>query len=100
MKGRLPDTVLYNRKIGAQAADWFPRLTRERTHIAEEVKRLTANVDVASIVDVERLSAILAAWPDHRPGEYSQEKMTLLTIPKALGAAYFIENVTGSNYRL
>ena len=30
MKGRLPDVVLYNKKYGAQAADWYPRLTRER----------------------------------------------------------------------
>ena len=33
MKGRLPDVVLYKRKYGVQAADWYPRLTRERdTH--------------------------------------------------------------------
>ena len=49
MKGRLPETVLYNKKYGVQAADWYPRLTRERNRIAEKVKRLAANGDVASI---------------------------------------------------
>ena len=99
MKGRLPDVVLYNKKIGDQAADWYPRLTRERNHIAEEVKRLAANVDVASIVDLQRLTAILDDWPERQPPEYSPEKRILLAIPQALGAAYFIENVTGVNYR-
>jgi len=97
MKGRLPDVVLYNNSSGAQAADWYPRLTRERNNIAEEVKRLAANVEVASIVDLQRLTAILDAWPEREPPEYDQEKRILMTIPNALAAAYFVENVTGAN---
>ena len=98
MKGRLPESVLYKKKYGAQAADWFPRLTRERDRIAEKVKRLTANVDVASMIDLERLSAILDGWPEREPPEYGPEQIILRTIPQALGAAYFIESVTGANY--
>ena len=75
MKGRLPDVVLYNKKSGAQAADWYPRLTRERNRIAAEVKRLAANADVASIVDLQRLTAILDDWPDRQPPEYSPEQI-------------------------
>src|SRR4029078_7784420 len=52
MKGRLPDVVLYKNKLGVQAADWFPRLTRERNYIAAELKRLGKNSDVASIIDL------------------------------------------------
>ena len=99
MNGRLPNVVLYNKKSGAQAADWYTRLTRERTLIAEEVKRLALNVDVASIVDLQRLTAILEAWPEREPPEYSLETLISTMIPNALGAAYFIENVTGANYR-
>jgi asparagine synthase (glutamine-hydrolysing) len=99
MKRRLPDVVLYNKKTGAQAADWYPRLTRERDQIAGEVKRLAVNAEVASIVDLQRLTAILDAWPDRQPLEYGTERMILSAIPQALGAAYFIENVTGANYR-
>jgi len=95
MKGRLPDVVLYNKKTGEQASDWYPRLTRERNRIAEEVKRLAANADVASIVDLQRMTAILEAWPDRQPSDYSSERRILSSIPQALGAAYFIENVTG-----
>jgi asparagine synthase (glutamine-hydrolysing) len=99
MQGRLPPVVLYNKKRGAQAADWYPRMTRERHHIAEEVRRLTLNVDVAALVDLKRLAAILDAWPEREPPEYSLETGINMAIPNAMGAAYFIENVTGANYR-
>src|SRR5262249_22775436 len=98
MHGRLPDAVLNNKKRGAQAADWYPRLTRERIHIAEEVKRLAANVDVASIVDLQRMIAILDNWPDRQPPEWSEEHQRLTSIPEALGAAYFIESLTGGEF--
>ena len=98
MEGRLPDIVLNQKKCGAQAADWYPRLTRARNHIAEEVKRLAENPEVASILDMQRLNAILDNWPDRQPAEYTPEENHLLAIPDALGTAYFIENVTGANY--
>jgi asparagine synthase (glutamine-hydrolysing) len=97
MKGRLPDAVLYNRKRGVQAADWYPRLTRERSRIAERVKQLSANAEVASIIDLQRLTAILEYWPERQPPEYSGEDGPLLAVPQALGAAYFVESITGVN---
>jgi hypothetical protein len=60
------------------------------------VKRLAANVEVASIVDLQRLTAILDAWPERDPPEYDPEKRIFMTIPNALAAAYFVENVTRS----
>ena len=60
------------------------------------MKRLAANADVASIIDLQRLTAILDNWPDRQPPEFS-EQVSLLAVPQALGAAYFIENVTGAN---
>jgi asparagine synthase (glutamine-hydrolysing) len=97
MKGRLPDAVLYKKKFGVQAADWHPRLSRERNHIIEKVKRLAENVEVASIIDLQRLTAILDNWPEREPSEYSPEHTLLVAVPQALGAAYFIENVTSAN---
>ena len=73
MKGRLPDAVLYKKKRGVQAADWYPRLTRERDHIAKKVKSLAANADVASIIDLQRLTAILDKWPEREPSDFSPE---------------------------
>ena len=97
MKGRLPDAVLHNNKRGIQAADWHPRLTRERHHIAAKVKGLAANVDVATIIDLQRLDRMLDNWPERQPADFSTETNIQYIVPQALGAAYFIESVTGSN---
>jgi asparagine synthase (glutamine-hydrolysing) len=101
MKGRLPDIVLANKSRGVQAADWFPRLTRERSHIKAELNRLTENSDVASIIDLQRLIAILDGWPDRQPPDFNMDEELPLywALPQALGAAYFIEYVNGTNYK-
>jgi asparagine synthase (glutamine-hydrolysing) len=98
MEGRLPDIVLNQKKYGAQAADWYPRLTRTRNHIAEEAKRLAKNPEVTSILDMQRLNTILDSWPDCQPSEYTPQEEHLLALPNALGTAYFIEYMTGANY--
>jgi asparagine synthase (glutamine-hydrolysing) len=100
MKGRLPDIVLSQKRFGTQAADWYPRLTRQRKQIAREVKRLAEHPEVASILDMQRLNAILENWPERQPAEYTPEESRMMAVPDALGAAYFIENMTGSNYPL
>jgi asparagine synthase (glutamine-hydrolysing) len=97
MEGRLPDSVLTKKKWGAQAADWYPRLTRDRNLIADEVRRLAKNAEVASVLDMKRLTAILDSWPDHQPPDGTPEEKHLLAIPEALGAAYYIESLTGTN---
>jgi asparagine synthase (glutamine-hydrolysing) len=97
MEGRLPDMVLNQKKCGIQAADWYPRLTRVRNRLAEEVKRLAQNPEVESILDMQRLAAVLDTWPDKQPPTYTSEETHLLAVPNALGNAYFIEYMTGSN---
>ena len=99
MQGRLPEPVLYNTKRGAQAADWFPRLTRERKQIAGELKRLTNNPEVSSVIDLQRLIRVVDHWPKRQPETCSADEYLLLWVPQALGAANFIETVTGVNYR-
>jgi len=98
MQGRLPQLVLSNAKNGDQAADWFRRLTRERKNIAAEIKRLAHNSEVSEIVDLQRLSEVLDHWPEREPLIFSAEQRLLMWIPQALGAANFIERVTGVNY--
>ena len=96
MKGRLPDIVLNQKKCGAQAADWYPRLTRERNHIAEEVKRLAENSEVASILDMERLKAILDSWPDRQPAEYTLEENHIVANSKRSRDGIFYREFDGS----
>jgi asparagine synthase (glutamine-hydrolysing) len=87
MQRRLPDVVLSNKKTGIQSADWFPRLTRARYQITSELKRLAENSDVASIIDLKRLTALLEHWPAHD----AQMGPLKYIVPQALGVAYFLE---------
>jgi asparagine synthase (glutamine-hydrolysing) len=99
MQGRLPDSVLANRKTGVQSVDWFSILTRERPCIRTELARLAENPDVASIVDLQRLTGILDDWPDREPPDYGPQAYRFFwALPQALGAASFIEHVTSPNY--
>jgi asparagine synthase (glutamine-hydrolysing) len=99
MQGLLPASVLSNTKRGAQAADWFQRLTRERRKIAAELNRLTSDAEVSSVIDLERLIGIVDSWPEREPEVGTAEQDILMWIPQALGAANFIETVTGVNYQ-
>jgi asparagine synthase (glutamine-hydrolysing) len=97
MEGRLPNNVLRKKKWGAQAADWFTRMTRDRNRMTEEIRRLAQNTEVASIIDMERCLSILDNWPDKQPAEYTSEEKHLLALPDALGVAYFVETMSGRN---
>ena len=98
MQGRLPNVVLDNKRTGAQSADWFSRLTREREQIRAELKRIAENPDIASIIDIQKLNAIVDDWPDQPPPVYgSQAYPYFWALPQALGAASFIEDVIGAN---
>jgi len=49
---------------------------------------------------MQRFDAILDSWPDRQPPEYTPEDSHMRMLPDALGMAYFIENVTGTNSML
>lgn len=98
MRGLLPDPVVSNTKRGAQAADWFQRLTRERGQIVAELKRFTGNPEVSSVIDLQRLIWVLEGWPEREPSMGTPEQQILMWIPQALGAANFIESMAGVNY--
>ena len=98
MQGQLPDAVLDNKQTGAQFADWFARLTRERERIRSELKRISENSNIATIIDAQRLNAIFDNWPDQPPPVYgSQAYPYFWALPQALGAAMFLEDIIGSN---
>src|SRR5262249_43077304 len=95
--GGLPKTVVNKTKWGGQAADWDPRVRRDRKLISAKMKGPAVNLEVSSILDIQRLTAILDSWPDRQPAEYSQMEAQLLAVPTALGVACFIQDMTGAN---
>ena len=61
---RLPDAVLHEHRRGYQAADWHVGVGTARDAITEELDSFTRCAEANALVDVERLTAMLADWPD------------------------------------
>jgi asparagine synthase (glutamine-hydrolysing) len=60
---RLPRTLLDERRRGMQVVDWHEGLTRDRERIREEIERLAQVPSAAETLDLERMRALVDAWP-------------------------------------
>lgn len=60
---RLPASVLDERRKGYQAADWSEGMSADLANIAALIERIAADPAAASIVDAERLRALVRSWP-------------------------------------
>jgi asparagine synthase (glutamine-hydrolysing) len=66
---RLPPEVLRERRRGYQGADWHVGVTAARRSIAEELDSFTRCAPAAALIDVARLQATVADWPDALPDD-------------------------------
>lgn len=64
MADRLPASILQNRRLGAQLPDWLDRLTEGRQEVQDELGALRDHPPSRDLIDVERLDALVRAWPD------------------------------------
>ncbi|MFV3131421.1 asparagine synthase-related protein [Niveispirillum sp. KHB5.9] len=60
---RVPDTILNERRIGLQHADWYGWMSRRRDWMAAEIDRIERSPLACSILDTRHMRAILDAWP-------------------------------------
>jgi asparagine synthase (glutamine-hydrolysing) len=63
MQALLPQEVVWSRKRGLQAADWFEWLTLVRSEIAAEIMRLERSDLAHQALDLARMRHLLNAWP-------------------------------------
>lgn len=87
LSDRLPVEVLHGAR-GYQFADWYETLSRDR--LLREVDILAAIPEVHDLLDMERVSALAARWPEdgwETTGTIVNFRLTLLRV---LGAAHFV----------
>lgn len=60
---RVPETILKERRIGLQHADWYGWMSRRRDWMAAEIDRIERSPLACSILDTRHMRAILDAWP-------------------------------------
>ena len=94
---RLPQSLLWERKKGYQAADWHEALTSARAEIADEVERCAAVPASAGLLSTERMRKLVADWPADGWNEPETMQNYRLALLRGTSAAHFVRKASGSN---
>lgn len=97
LKGRIPEAVRLESRIGQQGADWPLRLERARPAMLAELNAMAADDALADRFDLPRITAALEHW-DGRDTKASRVYETVaLASSRAIVASRFIRFANGSN---
>lgn len=97
LKGRIPEAVRLDRRVGQQAADWPQRLDRVRPALIEELSDMAADEAMANRFDLPRITAALQQWDGRDSRESKTYEKIALATSRAIVARRFIRFANGSN---
>lgn len=101
MAGRLPKSVLDNRKRGLQSADWHDALARSADEVAHEVERMAMYDPLAELIDLDRIAELGKAMPPIGSEEWRAEDVELnyrLTLLRSISVGSHMRRTARSNY--
>jgi len=90
MSGRLPDSVVWNRKLGRQGADWMYSFAAVRDEMADELERLWSSDAAARILDLDRMKGLFDRWPSLDQHSSHAERLYRHLFTRGLIAGKFI----------
>jgi hypothetical protein len=76
MADRLPAEIRLRSARGMQLPDWLDRMTEARTELADELAAIRDDPVATEFIDVDRLSAAMADWPDPTPAAAAAPELT------------------------
>lgn len=94
---RLPQAVVNEKKAALAGIDWHEGFTAARFEVAAELDRLAAHHSTAKILDIDRMKALMANWPEsgwNEPDVMRAYKRCLLV---GIGLGHFLVKTSGSN---
>ncbi|MBO9712256.1 MAG: hypothetical protein J7495_05020 [Sphingomonas sp.] len=94
---RLPARVLAERRRGAQAVDWHEGMTADRERLREEIERLEQVPAAAASLDLERMRALIDAWPDQGWHTKPVEVAYCFTLLRGVVSGHFLRKASRSN---
>lgn len=94
---RLPPEVLGEHRRGLQAADWHVGATAARGAIGEELDSFTRCAQATDLVDVGRLQAMLAEWPDRDWNDPAVSVAYRSMLLRGVAAGHFLRRVARTN---
>lgn len=94
---RLPREILDERRRGAQAVNWFGRLSARRPDIEGQLERLEASPLASRLLDVPRLKRLVARWPKDADEAERRRNEYKVMLSRSLHVGQFIRWVEGGN---
>lgn len=97
LRGRVPDVVLKENRLGRQGSDWHLRLGRQLQNLKSEVERLGSDPDMTKRLNLRVLSQALENWPTVTPIGSPAADVAQHALARALTTARFIRYIEGKN---
>lgn len=96
---RVPDMVLRERRKGYQSADWHEGFSAARDDLSEELRRIRACRLASDIIDLNKLSAWHAVWPDGRWESQAIVQRYRLALLRGVSLGHFLRNAEEDDIR-
>jgi asparagine synthase (glutamine-hydrolysing) len=96
-EGRMPEAQRLNLRYGMHHPDWHLRLGRRRAELANYAERMRAHPFLGEAIDIDRIEALLADWPEQTPLDPAETLPRWIGITRALTTAAFIGYAEGRN---
>lgn len=97
MWGLIPHSVVNNHRRGAQAADWFEKLSKQRATMIAEIKNLRKSTLASEAIDLDRLEFLVDHFPTELPRSRLQQEAYMLALPRGLSTGRFLKLLERSN---
>lgn len=96
-RGRLPEAQRLRQEQGAHNLDWHLRIGRARESLLEELDRMEDDPDIADVVDLPRLRALLTDFPEKSTWRPEVRAPYINTLNRGISAGRFIAFAKGRN---
>lgn len=95
--GRLPEAQRNERRYAMQNADWYPRMSARLPELRERIASLSADPELAALIDFDKAKALIDNWPAQDPGQGRLAGELRFALPATILMAQFVRHVTGRN---
>ena len=97
MWGVSPDSVLTNRLVGFQSADWYEKFEPRKQAFLDYLTAQQGSPSVACAIDLERLQRIIREWPQDDRQKQAEALKNHLPLSRGLAAARFLNWIDSQN---
>ena len=91
LKGRVPEEVRCETRLGIQSSDWPLRWSKERDAIMAELDRLEDDADIAEMLDLPRLKNWMREWSGGNSVGGLEAARIFCAVGRGLTAARFVK---------